>query len=163
MKRIWLVLALCSGLLVFGAGTGNAQEATAEPEMFSGQLALAHVADQVAVGPRPTASAGIIQAGNTILDNLDALGWQTSEDWHLVNFASQANLNDDARQTLSDWKPMPLASVLDDYMAGLNPGSNRLLTFDQLLVPVRNLVANYGTGPVIIIGAHYDTRIYADN
>src|SRR5262245_26791410 len=144
MKRHGLVLALLwIGVLVFGAGAGNTQEATPEPELFSGQLALAHVADQVAIGPRPTASAGIIQAGNIILDDLDALGWQTSEDWHLLNFGSEADLSDDAEQTLSDWKPMPLASVLSDYMAGLNPDSNRGMTFDQVLIPVRNLVANF--------------------
>jgi Zn-dependent M28 family amino/carboxypeptidase len=49
---------------------------------------------------------------------LSDLGWETSEDWHTVDFGS-------------------------------------------VLVPVRNLVANYGDGSTIIIGAHYDSRIYA--
>jgi len=46
------------------------------------------------------------------------LGWETSEDWHTVDFG-------------------------------------------PVLTPVRNLVASFGDGPTIIIGAHYDSRIYA--
>jgi hypothetical protein len=87
-------------------------------EQFSGNSALEHVADQVALGPRPTGSAEIHRAGDIILDFLGDLGWQTSEDWHTVDFG-------------------------------------------PVLVPVRNLVASFGSGSTILIGAHYDSRIYA--
>jgi Zn-dependent M28 family amino/carboxypeptidase len=98
----------------------NAQESPPSPgpDRFSGELALEHIADQVALGPRPTGSAQIHLAGDLILDYLSQLGWQTSQDWHTVDFG-------------------------------------------PFLVPVRNLVASYGSGTTVIIGAHYDSRIYA--
>jgi Zn-dependent M28 family amino/carboxypeptidase len=111
--RILLLVVLCLAPVY-------AQEATSEthPDQFSGDLALEHIANQVALGPRPTGSAEIHQAGDIILDYLDSLGWGISEDWHTVDFG-------------------------------------------PFLVPVRNLVASYGTGSTIVIGAHYDSRIYA--
>jgi Zn-dependent M28 family amino/carboxypeptidase len=106
-----LLLMLCLALVY-------AQGAEVGPNQFSGALALEHIADQVALGPRPTGSAEIHQAGDLILSYLSDLGWETSEDWHTVDFG-------------------------------------------PLLVPVRNLVARYGSGTTILIGAHYDSRIYA--
>lgn len=35
--------------------------------------------------------------------------------------------------------------------------------FELRGVPLRNIIARKGTGPVVILGAHYDTRPYADN
>jgi glutaminyl-peptide cyclotransferase len=117
VHRIVIVVVLCW----FSFGAIRAQEAPNEigPDQFSGALALEHVAAQVALGPRPTGSAEIHQAGDIILDYLEGLAWETSEDWHTVDFGS-------------------------------------------VLVPVRNLVASFGEGPTIIIGAHYDSRIYAN-
>jgi Zn-dependent M28 family amino/carboxypeptidase len=111
--RILLLVVLC-------LATVYAQEDTSEtlPEHFSGEMALEHIANQVALGPRPTGSAEIHQAGDIILEYLDSLGWETSEDWHTVDFG-------------------------------------------PFLVPVRNLVASIGSGSTILIGAHYDSRIYA--
>jgi len=109
---------LCFFLLLMCVGSDvRAQEPPAS-DSFSGENALRHIADQVAFGPRPTGSAAILAAGDIILRNLEAFGWQTSEDWHTVDFG-------------------------------------------PVLVPVRNLVASYGAGSTIIIGAHYDSRIYA--
>ena len=36
-------------------------------------------------------------------------------------------------------------------------------TFQYAGVPVRNIVARRGTGPAVLFGAHYDTRLWADN
>jgi glutaminyl-peptide cyclotransferase len=117
VRRIGFLLFLLA--VCFGAIHAQ-EEATVDTDLFSGQLALEHIADQVALGARPTGSAEIIQAGNLILDHLNEVGWTTLEDWHTVDFGS-------------------------------------------ILVPVRNIVASYGTGPTIIIGAHYDSRIFASN
>jgi glutaminyl-peptide cyclotransferase len=35
--------------------------------------------------------------------------------------------------------------------------------FDWNGVPVRNIIAKVGTGPIVMVGAHYDTRPVADN
>lgn len=114
VRRAALVLIV---ILVLSLGIISAQELSSD--LFSGNLALQHISDQIELGPRPTGSAEIYWAGNLILNYLDSLGWETSEDLHTVDFG-------------------------------------------PVLVPVRNLVASYGDGPVIILGAHYDSRIYAD-
>lgn len=38
------------------------------------------------------------------------------------------------------------------------------LDFDNgpLRVPARNIIASYGSGPTVILGGHYDTRVYTD-
>lgn len=117
IQRIAIFVVCC----VFGLGVIQAQDSAVEigPEQFAGSLALEHIAAQVALGPRPTGSAEIHEAGDIILDYLRDLGWETSEDWHTVDFG-------------------------------------------PFLVPVRNLVASYGDGSTLIIGAHYDSRIYAN-
>jgi hypothetical protein len=51
---------------------------TPEP-VFSGALALEHVAAQVALGPRPTGSEASRQTGDYILSELAAAGWTTQE------------------------------------------------------------------------------------
>ncbi len=109
---------LLAFILCFALVYAQEEASPLGPEQFNGNLALEHIADQVALGPRPTGSAEIHRAGDIILDYLGGLGWQTSEDWHTVDFG-------------------------------------------PFLVPVRNLVASYGSGSTILIGAHYDSRIYA--
>ena len=89
------------------------------PELFSGQLALEHVKDQLAWGPRPTGSGALLQAGDEIRDKLHSLGWQTEQDLHTLDLGS-------------------------------------------VQIPVRNLVARKGQGPVVILATHYDTRVRAD-
>ncbi len=37
------------------------------------------------------------------------------------------------------------------------------LNIDGKIIKGRNLIASIGSGPVIILGAHYDTRLWADN
>jgi hypothetical protein len=114
-----VILMLCCLLTGFVLVQGQDSSVDLGPEQFDGDLALEHIEAQVALGPRPTGSAEIHQAGDLILRYLDDLGWETSEDWHTVDFG-------------------------------------------PFLVPVRNLVAIYGEGSTtIIIGAHYDSRIYA--
>ena len=89
------------------------------PELFSGELALGHVADQMAHGPRPTGSSALVKSGDEIQDKLLALGWNVEQDLHTLDLGSTQ-------------------------------------------IPVRNLVARSGEGPTVILGAHYDTRIWAD-
>ncbi len=89
------------------------------PELFSGELALGHVADQLAHGPRPTGSGQLLKAGDEIQSKLRALGWTVTQDLHTLDMGSTQ-------------------------------------------VPVRNLVASLGQGPTVILGAHYDSRIWAD-
>jgi len=33
---------------------------------------------------------------------------------------------------------------------------------DSRLVPARNLIASYGSGPAVVLGGHYDTRVFTD-
>lgn len=89
------------------------------PELFSGELALQHVADQLAHGARPTGSSEILKAGDEIQSKLRSLGWTVEQDLHTLDLGS-------------------------------------------IQIPVRNLVARSGEGPTVILGAHYDTRIWAD-
>ena len=89
------------------------------PELSSGELALQHVADQLAHGPRPTGSSGLLKAGDEIQSKLLSLGWKVEQDVHTLDMGS-------------------------------------------IQVLVRNLVARSGEGPTVILGAHYDTRIWAD-
>ncbi len=116
---VWrcVILVVCC---VLDSVLVQAQDAAVDigPEQFDGNLALEHIEAQVALGPRPTGSAELHQAGDLILGYLADLGWETVEDWHTVDFG-------------------------------------------PVLVPVRNVVASYGDGSTIIIGAHYDSRIYA--
>lgn len=158
--------ALWLGMVILGTttGVGMAQEATepAADTLFSGELAYEHVAAQVAIGSRATATAGNIEAGNLILGQLQALGWETEEDWHLLDFGPRSEFDEAALQTFEDWQPLELGTLLEEPIESLNTEGYQP-EFDSVVVPVRNLVASYGEGPVIIIGAHYDSRIYADH
>lgn len=163
MKRISAIFLL---ILSLGMSALLAQDsAQPGPETFSGELALQHVANHVSVGTRATATLGNIEAGNIILNYLSGLGWQTEQDWHLVNFGSYDTLSDAAKQTLEDWQPITFGEPINAQLSGLEgeaEGEWIDPAFDQVVIPVRNLVASYGEGPTIIIGAHYDSRIYAD-
>lgn len=165
MKRfvafVLLVLMVnVSVLLAQDSGT------TSGPDQFSGELALAHVANHVGVGPLPMGTTNNIIAGNIIIDYLRSLGWEVTEDWHLVDFGPRSALSEAALQTLEDWQPIEVGSLLDaqlsEQLAGTN-GPDVDPDFDHVIVPVRNIVASYGEGPVILIGAHYDSRLYADH
>jgi len=125
---------------------------------FDGENAFIHVENHVAVGPRPMATVGNIEAGNIILSHLDTLGWETSEDWHLIGFGDSTDLTPEAQQTFDLWQPLTMGGLLTDYLEA----ENQTVEFNRLLVPVRNLVASYGEGSTIIIGAHYDSRIFSD-
>ncbi|MBK8026011.1 MAG: M28 family peptidase [Chloroflexi bacterium] len=143
-------------LLAFPSAIG-AQEET--PSLFfDGDAAFDHVANHVGVGPRPVATAGSIAAGNLILSHLGSLGWQTEEDWHIINLGSRSALPPEAQATLDLWQPVDIGTLLSGHFAE----QNQAIEFDPLYVPVRNLVASSGTGSTIIIGAHYDSRIYSD-
>ncbi len=84
---------------------------------FDGQKALAHVAAQMQFGPRVTASAANLAAGDYIAAHLRQSGWQV------------------------EFQP-----------------------FEYQGTAARNIIAraNAGRGPVIILGAHYDSRRRAD-
>jgi hypothetical protein len=164
VKRISFVLLI---MLSLGIGNLLAQDSTAEPgpELFSGDLAFEHVAAHVGVGFRPTATIENLEAGNIILNYLTDMGWETSENWNVINFGSYDALSDTAKQTLADWQPFDVSGQIDSYLSSLDDQSTGEWVdpqFDQVVVPIRNLVASYGDGPAIIIGAHYDSRIYSD-
>lgn len=127
-------------------------------EIFDGENALQHVANHLSVGPRPTGSPEIILAGNIILSHLQKLGWQIAEDWHMLNFGKRSNLSQASRETLSHWNRIDFGALIEQSLSV--PAT---LDFDLVLIPVRNLIAEQGTGnKVIIIGAHYDSRILSD-
>jgi hypothetical protein len=148
-------------LITLLASTVNAQ---GDPTEFSGELALQHVANHVGVGPRPTATLANIEAGNIILDRLEELGWTTSEDWHVIGFGDRSSLSESAQQTIDRWQPMNVSALLSDQIERSSTDSQNLrpIQFDPLIIPVRNLVASYGSGATVIIGAHYDSRIFSD-
>jgi Zn-dependent M28 family amino/carboxypeptidase len=118
VRRSILPLALA---LVLGVGYFAYSQDTLGPQHFSGERALERIAEHMAFGPRTTGSAESIRAGDAVLEYLENLGWETTEDWHTLQFDN-----------------------------------------GPLLVPARNLVASYGSGPTVILGGHYDTRVYAD-
>lgn len=159
MKRLSVLLLV---LMMFSMGQLLAQD-TASPDDFSGALALEHVADQVDAGMRMTATAGSLEAGNRILSHLSDLGWETSEDWHLVDFGSEADLSVAAQQTFEDWQPLDVGDAIGGALAEATGQGSGAPAYDSVVVPVRNLVASMGEGSTIIIGAHYDSRIYADH
>jgi hypothetical protein len=153
--------------LLFSVSIGLAQDAAPEPgpDQFDGQLAYQHVVNHVEVGPRPVATLGSMQAGNQILDYLESLGWEVSEDWHMLNLGSVLAMSEVGQQTIADWGPINVNALLGDHINSLGADSLeewRPVSIDPLVIPVRNLVASMGSGPTIIIGAHYDSRIYSD-
>ncbi|MCK6578006.1 MAG: M28 family peptidase [Anaerolineae bacterium] len=152
--RIILVLILMCALIVSGI---RAQDNLPTP-FFDGENALSHVANHVNVGPRPTATIGNIAAGNQIIAYLTGLGWQTSEDWHVIGFGDQSELSPEALITLEAWQPAHIGQLLVNHFAE----NTQAVSVDPLIIPVRNLVASYGSGSTIIIGAHYDSRIFSD-
>lgn len=87
---------------------------------FSGEQALARIAEHMEFGPRTTGSAESMRAGDAMIEYLQNLGWEAYSDWHTLDFDG------------------------------------------PLLVPARNIIASYGSGPTVILGGHYDTRVYAD-
>ncbi|HSR66469.1 MAG TPA: M28 family peptidase [Acidobacteriota bacterium] len=89
--------------------------------VFQGERALQYVAVQMEFGPRPTGSEALRQSGDYILQELERLGWRTSQHAFQLENADPP-------------------------------------------VPVRNLVAELGEGPdpAILLAAHYDTRLLAD-
>ncbi len=152
LRKIILVL-----LIAAVASVASAQDT---PDQFSGDLALQYVGDQMAVGPHPAASQGLIEAGDVILNQLDGYGWTTSEDWHVVNLGNRSAFGADAQKTLDLWQPLEVGTLLTDQLSG---ATDRPINFDPVIVPVRNLVASTGSGNTIIIGAHYDSRLFADH
>ncbi len=158
--RRTVLFSLCL-VIVLLAGIATAQD---DPVEFSGALALQQMVDFVGVGARPTATLGNIEAGNLILDRLDALGWMTAEDWHVVGFGDRSKLTDAAKTTLEYWQPMNVSDLLSDRLATqeADQPDARDIRFDPLIIPVRNLVASDGSGATILIGAHYNSRIFAD-
>lgn len=87
------------------------------PATFQGDLAYDHVLAQMAFGPRITGTAEHTAAGDYIVAELQALGWEVE-----------------------------------------------IQPFVYQNTPARNFIAraNVGRGPVVIVGAHYDTRRRAD-
>lgn len=153
--------------LLFSVSIGLAQDAPPPPgpDQFDGQLAYQHVVNHVSVGPRPVATLGSMQAGNLILDYLEDLGWTVSEDWHMLNLGPVAAMNEAGQQTIADWQPININTLLGDHINALGAAADddwRPVDIDPLVIPVRNLVATMGSGPTIILGAHYDSRIYSD-
>jgi hypothetical protein len=158
-------LLLLASIVFFG--TVYAQnEIAMGPENFDGQIALQHVANHVAVGPRPVGSPEIIVAGNIILNHLAQLGWSISEDWHILNFGRPELLDDVSRETLKYWNLMSFEGMVESYLAEALPDVSedlRQVNYPEIIVPIRNLVADFGGGgTTIILGAHYDSRILSD-
>lgn len=151
-------------LIILIALFGSAVRAQDDPSQFQGELALQQLSDFISVGGRETATLSSIEAGNLILDRLEALDWRTDEDWHVVGFGDRSSLGDDARQTLEHWQPLNVADLLSTELGDLSADlpNERAIRFDPLIIAVRNLVASYGDGATIIIGAHYDSRIFAE-
>ncbi len=115
--RRYATLLLLSALLI-AIYSVYSQDASG---YFSGEQALERIAEHLEFGPRTTGSAESIRAGDAMIEYLQDLGWETTEDWHTLDFDN-----------------------------------------GPLLVPARNIIANYGSGPTVILGGHYDTRVYAD-
>nr|MBN1228526.1 M28 family peptidase [Anaerolineae bacterium] len=53
-------------------------ENSVEMLLFNGEMAYRHVVNQVAIGPRPTGSAELLETARYILESLQAYGWEVS-------------------------------------------------------------------------------------
>ena len=126
LRERWLEATLLLGLAVVVCWIGSVAhsfvpvpQATPTPVAgaggFSGESALSFVADQLAIGSRPTGTENGRRTGDYIIKRLSEFGWSTE-----------------------------------------------VQHFTYRDVPGRNIIAKAGTGPVVIIGAHYDTRIRSD-
>ena len=106
------VLAGCVWLVGFPGRAGL----PADP-LFSGEEAYEHVLAQMNLGPRTVGSAAHAQAGEYIVKQLEATGWEVE-----------------------------------------------VQEFEYDGVQLRNFIgrAAVGQGPVVIVGAHYDSRRHAD-
>ncbi len=115
-----LVVLVLAGAVGYFAYLAWGLRTPAEQEVadvdFSGQMALDHVARQLAFGHRITGSATNRAMGDWLIQELTTLGWQVTEQPYVV---------------------------ADDVAA-------------------RNIIAVLGSGPAGVIGAHYDTRMVAD-
>lgn len=119
-RRDWLGLTLLLLLIVVLLiiyVVGRPKPKPVGPPTFQGDLAYAHVLTQVNFGPRIPGTAQHTAAGDYIVGELRALGWEVE----IQPFIYQAT-------------------------------------------SARNFIAkaNLGRGPVLILGAHYDTRRRAD-
>lgn len=117
--EILITLALIAAVGYFGyLAWGLREPAQEEVEKidFSGQMALGHVERQLAFGHRITGSPSSRAMGDWLIQELQTLGWDVTE------------------------QPFTVAGD----------------------VAARNLIAVQGSGPVGVIGAHYDTRMVAD-
>jgi glutaminyl-peptide cyclotransferase len=117
-RLAWLLLVVLFILALVGlVGWRLGFLARQSPAEFDGALAYTQVLRQMDFGPRITGTDGNLAAGNYIVQQLKAHGWQ------------------------ADFQP-----------------------FDYKGVRARNIIAraNIGQGPIIILGAHYDTRRRAD-
>lgn len=81
--RRWLMLAVM--VLAFSP-VGAQEETTTSPTEFDGERAYEQIAELLTYGPRITGSAEMIAAGDYLLAELDALGWETSDEWHTLDF-----------------------------------------------------------------------------
>lgn len=63
-------------------------DADAPPTEFDGDNAYATLETLLTYGPRVTGTVEMLRAGDFILDYLADLGWQTSDDWHNLQFGS---------------------------------------------------------------------------
>ena len=142
-RRFVFVLLPMFAVLSLMIATAAAQEDVL-PVEFSGDLAFQHVADHVNIGFRQVATLGSYQAGNLILDKLESYGWETSEDWHVVNLGPTASYDAEALQTLEDWQPLTVQDLLSESVEVLAADQPdwRGVEVGELLVPVRNLVAD---------------------
>lgn len=115
-----LIVLVLAGAVGYFAYLAWGLRTPAEPEVadvdFSGQMALEHVARQLDFGHRITGSATNRAMGDWLIQELQTLGWQVTEQPYVV--------------------------------AGD--------------VAARNIIAVLGSGPAGVIGAHYDTRMVAD-
>lgn len=163
MKTTRFALIFVSVILL--VSSVYAQDEPTSPDLFDGQLAYQHVADHVNGGPRPVATMGSYEAGNLIISKLEALGWTVTEDWHTVQFGNLELENEAIAQTMELWQPITLNALLQDHINAAGTGIDgwRDVEINNFSVPIRNIVASFGTGsPAIILGAHYDSRIYSD-
>jgi glutaminyl-peptide cyclotransferase len=82
---------------------------------FSGDRAYELLGEYMAIGPRITGTEGSLRAGDYIIEQVEAAGWEVEEQ-----------------------------------------------RFPYMDTPVRNIIAKKGSGPVLIIGSHYDSRRRSD-
>lgn len=127
-----LIAALAAAVGYFGY-LGYGLLDTPTPDItFSNERALAMAARQMEAGPRPAGSEASQRTVDWIVDELGQLGWEV------------------------------YIQRIPVVIEGARPGDATVGNATEQELTLNNIIAVRGSGPTVLVGAHYDSRLVAD-